>query len=120
MKNECFVLASHNKAKLAEMRDILGELGIRVISQAEAGVDVEPEETGTTFEENALIKARAVMEASRLPAVADDSAVTNSLLIPCTFTSEPISHKITAIGTDASASFQLPPKNSVNAAAAIR
>ena len=75
MKNECFVLASHNKAKLAEMRDILGELGIRVISQAEAGVDVEPEETGTTFEENALIKARAVMEASRLPAVADDSGL---------------------------------------------
>ena len=75
MKNECFVLASHNKAKLTEMREILGELGIRVISQAEAGVDVEPEETGATFEENALIKARAVMEASRLPAVADDSGL---------------------------------------------
>ena len=75
MKNDCFVLASHNKAKLIEMRDILGELGIRVISQAEAGVDVEPEETGTTFEENAVIKAKAVMEASRLPAVADDSGL---------------------------------------------
>ncbi len=75
MREERFVLASHNKAKLTEMRDILGELGIRVISQAEAGVDVEPEETGTTFEENALIKARAVMEASGLPAVADDSGL---------------------------------------------
>ena len=75
MREERFVLASHNKAKLTEMRDILGELGIRVISQAEAGVDVEPEETGTTFEENALIKARAVMEASSLPAVADDSGL---------------------------------------------
>jgi XTP/dITP diphosphohydrolase len=75
MKNECFVLASHNRAKLAEMRDILGELGIRVISQAEAGVDVEPEETGLTFEENALIKARAVMEAGGMPAVADDSGL---------------------------------------------
>ncbi len=75
MRNECFVLASHNKAKLTEMRDILGELGIRVISQAEAGVDVEPEETGTTFEENARIKAKAVMEACRLPAVADDSGL---------------------------------------------
>ena len=75
MKEERFVLASHNKAKLIEMRDILGELGIRVISQAEAGVDVEPEETGLTFEENAVIKARAVMEASGLPAVADDSGL---------------------------------------------
>ena len=75
MREERFVLASHNKAKLIEMRDILGELGIRVVSQAEAGVDVEPEETGTTFEENALIKARAVMEASGLPAVADDSGL---------------------------------------------
>ena len=75
MRNECFVLASHNKAKLAEMRDILGQLGIRVISQGEAGVDVEPEETGATVEENALIKAKAVMEASGLPAVADDSGL---------------------------------------------
>ena len=75
MKDECFVLASHNRAKLIEMRDILGELGIRVLSQAEAGVDVEPEETGSTFEENALIKARAVMEASGMPAVADDSGL---------------------------------------------
>ena len=75
MKEECFVLASHNKAKLIEMRDILGQLGIRVISQAEAGVDVEPEETGLTFEENAVIKARAVMEASGFPAVADDSGL---------------------------------------------
>ena len=75
MRDECFVLASHNKAKLIEMRDILGELGIRVISQAEAGVDVEPEETGTTFEDNARIKAVAVMEASGLPALADDSGL---------------------------------------------
>jgi len=75
MREERFVLASHNKAKLIEMRDILGELGIRVISQAEAGVDVEPEETGATFEENALIKAKAVMAASGLPAVADDSGL---------------------------------------------
>ena len=75
MKEERFVLASHNRAKLIEMGDILGELGIRVISQAEAGVDVEPEETGSTFEENAVIKAKAVMAASGLPAVADDSGL---------------------------------------------
>ena len=72
---ERFVLASHNAGKLAEMRDILGELGIEVLSQQEAGVDVDPEETGVTFEENAVIKAKAVMEASGLPAVADDSGL---------------------------------------------
>ena len=75
MMEERFVLASHNQAKLREMRQILGELGILVLSQQEAGVDVEPEETGTTFEENAVIKAVSVMEASGLPAVADDSGL---------------------------------------------
>lgn len=69
------VLASQNKKKLVEMNDILSGLGIEVCSQAEAGVNLEPEETGTTFEENSLIKARAVMEASGLPAIADDSGV---------------------------------------------
>ena len=75
MSGERFVLASHNPGKLREMREILGELGILVLSQQEAGVDVEPEETGATFEENARIKAGAVMEASGLPAVADDSGL---------------------------------------------
>ena len=69
------VLASKNKKKLAEMNDILSQLGIEVCSEAEAGVDVEVKETGTTFEENSLLKARAVMEASGLPAIADDSGL---------------------------------------------
>ena len=69
------VLASKNKKKLVEMNDILSQLGIQVCSEAEAGVDVEVEETGTTFEENSLLKARAVMEASGLPAIADDSGL---------------------------------------------
>lgn len=69
------VLASKNKKKLAEMNDILSHLGVEVCSEAEAGVDVEVEETGTTFEENSLLKARAVMEASGLPAIADDSGL---------------------------------------------
>ena len=72
---ERFVLASHNAGKLTEMRDILRELGIEVLSQKDVGVDVDPEETGTTFEENAVIKAKAVMEACGLPAVADDSGL---------------------------------------------
>lgn len=70
-----FVLASNNKKKLVEMREILGELGIEVLSQAEAGISTSPEETGTTFEENSIIKAAAACEASGLPALADDSGI---------------------------------------------
>lgn len=70
-----FVLASHNRGKLREMQDILEPLGIRVVLQSDLGLDLEPEETGETFAENALIKAKAVMEASGLPAIADDSGL---------------------------------------------
>ena len=69
------VLASKNQKKLLEMNEILSHLGIEVCSEAEAGVDVEVEETGATFEENSLLKARAVMEASGMPAIADDSGL---------------------------------------------
>ena len=69
------VLASKNEKKLAEMNAILSELGVEGCSEAQAGVDVDVEETGTTFEENSLLKARAVMEASGLPAIADDSGL---------------------------------------------
>lgn len=70
-----FVLASHNRGKLSEMQKILGELGVEVVLQSDLGLDLEPEETGTTFAENSLIKAKAVMEASGLPAIADDSGL---------------------------------------------
>ena len=69
------VLASKNQKKLVEMNEILSHLGIEVCSEAEAGVDVEVEETGTTFEENSLLKAEAVMKASGMPAIADDSGL---------------------------------------------
>ena len=69
------VLASKNQKKLTEMEEILSQLGVEVCLQAEVGVDVDVEETGTTFEENSLLKARAVMEASGLPAIADDSGL---------------------------------------------
>lgn len=69
------VLASKNQKKLVEMNDILSHLGVEVCSEAEAGVDVDVEEAGTTFEENSLLKAKAVMEASGLPAIADDSGL---------------------------------------------
>ena len=69
------VLASKNEKKLKEMNDILSGMGVEVCLQADAGVDVDVEETGSTFEENSLLKARAVMEASGLPAIADDSGL---------------------------------------------
>ena len=69
------VLASKNKKKLEEMNLLLSKMGVEVCSEAEAGVDVEVEETGTTFEENSLLKAKAVMEASGMPAIADDSGL---------------------------------------------
>ena len=70
-----FVLASHNKGKLAEMQRILGQLGVEVVLQSDLGLALEPEENGTTFAENAMIKAKAVMQASGLPAIADDSGL---------------------------------------------
>ena len=69
------ILASNNRDKLREIREILADTGIEVIPQREAGCDFEAEETGTTFEENARIKALAAMEATGLPAVADDSGI---------------------------------------------
>ena len=70
-----FVLATHNPGKLKEMGEILSGLGVEVVSPADAGVTVDVEETGATFEENAYLKAHAVMEASGLPAIADDSGL---------------------------------------------
>ena len=70
-----FILASNNAHKVQEMGAILSGLGIRVLSMAEAGIDTQPEETGSTFEENALLKARAACQAGGLPALADDSGL---------------------------------------------
>ncbi len=69
------VLASKNEKKLREMQEILGHMGVEVCLQSQVGVDVDVEETGTTFEENSLLKAKAVMEASGMPAIADDSGL---------------------------------------------
>ena len=69
------VLASKNPKKLLELQAILSAQGIEVVLESQVGIDVDVEETGTTFEENAFLKAHAVMEASGLPAVADDSGL---------------------------------------------
>lgn len=69
------VLASNNAHKLDEMRAILAELGMDVVSQGEMGLHVDPDENGVTFEENSYIKAKAVMDACGLPTIADDSGL---------------------------------------------
>lgn len=71
------LLATGNQKKLAELRRIIDEVGadIEVLSKAEFGDYPDPPETGHTFEENALIKARAGAELSGLPTVADDSGI---------------------------------------------
>ena len=69
------ILASNNAHKLREFREILTPLGMEIIPQSEAGCHFEVEETGTTFEENAYLKAAAVTKATGLPAVADDSGL---------------------------------------------
>jgi XTP/dITP diphosphohydrolase len=67
--------ATNNKGKIKEIIEILSDLGITVITPQETGLSLEVEETGSTFEENAVIKARAWCEASGMPALADDSGL---------------------------------------------
>jgi XTP/dITP diphosphohydrolase len=68
------VIATHNPGKLREMRELLAPYAIEAISAGELGLG-EPEETGTTFRDNARIKAQAAANASGLPAFADDSGL---------------------------------------------
>ena len=70
-----FVLATHNPGKLREMGGMLKDLGVEVVSPATLGIPVDVEETGTTFLENALLKAKAICRAANLPAIADDSGL---------------------------------------------
>ena len=71
---ERLLVATHNAGKLEEFRQLLAPLGITVTGAAELGL-AEPEETGTTFVENARIKAQAALAATGLPALADDSGL---------------------------------------------
>lgn len=74
------VMATNNENKLREVREMLSPLGIEVISQQEAGANTNPEENGSTFEENALIKAKAVYDVTGLPVIADDSGLCTDAL----------------------------------------
>lgn len=69
------IFATGNMGKLREIKDILGDIGEEIISMKEAGIDVDIEENGTTFEENAIIKAKAIMEMTGQMVLADDSGL---------------------------------------------
>ena len=69
------IIASNNKGKISEFRDIFEPLGFRVFSQGEKGIKLEVEETGSTFEENALLKAKAIYDLTRSSVIADDSGL---------------------------------------------
>ncbi|MBQ8076553.1 MAG: XTP/dITP diphosphatase [Oscillospiraceae bacterium] len=69
------ILASNNANKLREFRSLVADMDIELLSQREAGCDFEVDETGTTFEENAYLKASAVTAATGYAAVADDSGL---------------------------------------------
>lgn len=68
------VLATHNPAKISELTAMLTPYGVKLLSAAELNL-LEPEETGATFQDNALLKAKFVSEASGKPALADDSGI---------------------------------------------
>lgn len=69
------VLASKNKHKLEEISQITRKFGMELVLESDLGVDIDVEETGSTFEENSYLKAEAVMKATGLPALADDSGI---------------------------------------------
>lgn len=69
------IFATKNKDKMKEIHMILGDLKIPILSMEEAGIDLEIAEDGTTFEENAVIKARAVAEKTGAIVLADDSGL---------------------------------------------
>ena len=73
-KGDKMVVASHNPGKIREIRDLLEPYGVEAISAGDLNIP-EPEETGSTFAENARLKARACADAANLPALADDSGL---------------------------------------------
>ncbi|MBQ5591120.1 MAG: XTP/dITP diphosphatase [Clostridia bacterium] len=71
-----FIIASKNRKKIAELERILNPLGIFAVTEEELGISIpEVEETGSTFAQNAFIKAFSACQASGLPAIADDSGL---------------------------------------------
>jgi len=73
--NEKFVLATANPGKVKEMQELLSGLDIKFITRDDLGIDIDIEETGTTFYENSLLKAEAICKLTGIPSIADDSGL---------------------------------------------
>lgn len=69
------IIASNNKGKIREYKQLLEQFGYDVVSQREAGINIEVEETGATFAENSALKARAIYEITKCAVLADDSGL---------------------------------------------
>ena len=86
MNSKKVILASNNKNKLREIKEILTPLGYEVVSQSEAGINIEVEETGRTFQENAQLKAKAIFDQTHTAVIADDSGLEVEYCSWCVFT----------------------------------
>lgn len=73
--NNKIIFATGNEGKMKEVRSILADLGVEILSLKEAGIDIEIEENGATFEENAIIKANAIKDMTSAIVLADDSGL---------------------------------------------
>ena len=69
------IAATNNAHKLKEIKEILSPCGITVFSLKDKGIEIEVEENGSTYQENALIKARAIAQLTKLPLISDDSGI---------------------------------------------
>lgn len=69
------IVASNNKGKISEYKNILSKFGYEIYSQSEKNINIEVEETGTTFEENAVLKAQAIYEKTHECVISDDSGL---------------------------------------------
>ena len=72
---QTIILASNNKNKLREISEKVKTFNIKIISQSEAGYDIEVEETGKTFQENAILKAETIYKMANTPVIAEDSGL---------------------------------------------
>lgn len=70
-----YILATANPGKIGEMKEMLSEFGIDIVTREDLGIDIDVEETGATFIENATIKAKSICMAAGMPAIADDSGL---------------------------------------------
>ena len=69
------IIASNNNGKIKEIKDLLAHLDIEVLSLADANIDIDVEETGVTFKENAYIKAKEIYDLVKIPVLSDDSGL---------------------------------------------